>query len=143
MKKGLSKIQCIRAGMKIKNPCSPRKLGNSFINSILVTKWLSFKKSIEYMKNPSEHVKNTHGGAPPGCFSRILNCTNDTKLRNASHLWYTLHLEWESNSRTLCKCFTNQSIRISKQSVPRINELSLSSTPKPLQLTQFKCLCHG
>ena len=43
----------------------------------------------------SKNVKNIHGGVLilvlkltllHGCFSRFLNCTNGTKLRNASHI---------------------------------------------------------
>ena len=48
-----------------------------------------------------QNVKNTHGGVlilvklqglkltlPHGCFSSFLNCTNDIKSRNASHIQY-------------------------------------------------------
>ena len=50
--------------------------------------------SIWYYLYNFKNMKNTHGGVLTllkvallhGCFSCFLNCANDTKLRNASHI---------------------------------------------------------
>ena len=68
-----------------------------------------------------KNVENTHGGVLilvlkvtllHGCFSHFLNCTNGTKLRNASHVRrmvkkcgkcriFTLFQVWKSGGNTL------------------------------------------
>ena len=46
-----------------------------------------------------KNVKNTHGGVLTlvtllhGCFSRFLNCTNDTKSRNAPQLRHDINIQ--------------------------------------------------
>ena len=48
-----------------------------------------------------------------GCFSRILNCTNGTKSRNASHLWWSLFAKlWSIFAKsTVSRCLKGSWIR--------------------------------
>ena len=93
--------------------------------------------AIWYYLHNLKNVKNTHGGVLllvkleaeacncttskikvtllHGCFSRFLNCKNDTKLRKASHImWSKYYLEHHlSRSEVVCtltltKLFTYQ-----------------------------------
>ena len=73
--------------------------------------------AIWYLLYNLKNVKNTHGGVLflvkgtllkgtllHGCFSRFLNCTNDSKSRNASNIYFDSEKDHDGNKKVLFQC---------------------------------------